>query len=146
MPLSTMPVPQNMKVAGGGTMTFVEGDVYNIAQRLQQVDPSLFLYLHEGSPKPWVVVEKCADGVERFVKRYEELGGHIIEDLRYMLAVPFEQRMKRLEAEADAVNEQLGRMSDEQFEKYADDFLRAGRKSGLLDPNWFTSYRPKVRG
>ena len=134
-----LPVPSNVRTRH--QMASVDADLYNIAERVKQLDPNLVLLLHEGQAKPWVVMERCEDGVERMVKRYEELDSRIIEDLRYMLAVPLDERMKRLDREIEKSNEGFGRMDGETFEKFAFDFMEAGKKSGIIDPNWSRSYR-----
>ena len=119
----------------------VESDVYNICMRVQELDPNLRIVLHENHPKPWVVMERGPDGEERFVSRYEELDARIIENLRYMQAVPLEKRIDELQRQADAENAKHGMMSEERFEKFAYDFQKALVDSNMSNPVWGRSYR-----
>jgi hypothetical protein len=123
-------------MAGDQTLSYVEHDVYNIAERIRQIDSNLRLVLHEGHERPWVVLEVGPDGQERFVSRYEELDARIIDHLLYMLKVPFEERLARLDREIEAANAGFGRMTEEQFERFARDFFDAGVKSNIINPKW----------
>lgn len=125
-------------------MSVVDSDVFNIAERVRELDPSLRVVLHENHERPWVVVERCADGEERFVARYAELDARVVDDLRYMLAVPFDQRLAKVAREAEESNERLGRMTDEQFDRFAWDFKRSLYEANMADFKWGRSYRPKV--
>lgn len=139
-----MPRPENLTVREqqGKKMTMVEGDVYNICSRIKEIDPNLRIVLHEGADKPWVVLEKSVvDGEERFVSRYAELDGRILDDLRYMLAVPFEKRIQKLEHEIEANNSKIGKMTEEQIDQMAHAFKDAAVKSNMIDPVWGRSYR-----
>lgn len=119
----------------------VESDVYNICNRIKELDSNLRVVLHEGHEKPWVVVERGPDNEERFVARYEELDARIIEHLRYIQAVPFEDRVRKLDKEVEEANARHGMMSDERFEEFAHDFHKALVESNLADPVWMKSYR-----
>jgi len=130
---------------GANAMTQVESDVYNICTRVREIDPSLSVVLQEGHPKPWVVMELGIDGEERFVARYEELDARILENLRYMLAVPFEKRLDVLQRQADKENAERGRLTEEKIDQLAHAFYDAGVKSNLIDPKWGKSYR-NVKG
>jgi hypothetical protein len=138
--------PENIHVKGGQRLVMVDSDVYNIAERLKEIDPHLKLVLHEGHEKPWVVVERGLNGVEYFVSRYEELGSHILEHLRYMRAVPLKDRVEKLAREADAANEKMGRWDEEKMDKFAHDFLKAAVESNMIDPKWTRNYALKKRG
>lgn len=133
--------PENLFTANGVSMTHVSSDVYGIAQRVKELDSNLRIVLHEDHPKPWVVVERGPDGEERFVKRFAELDARIIEELQYMRAVPLHRRVAEAEKIEARENEKFGRLTEEQFERLAFDFLKAGRESGILNPKW-TRDRP----
>lgn len=130
-----MPKPVNLNF-GDARLKYVESDLYGIAERIKELDPSLSVVLHEGHSKPWVVVERGSDGDERFVARYEELDSRVLDHLRYIAAVPFEKRIEKLQREANAENKNHGRMTEEQFDRFARDFYDAGKKSGIIDPVW----------
>lgn len=82
----------------------VDGDVYNISERIAEIDPSL--YIDPLDPpvtigdKTWnfAITELCADGVERLVFRTEQLDARILEHVRYLLHVPFAVRFAEAEA------------------------------------------------
>lgn len=142
--------PENMKIAGvdPNTLSVVESDVFDICNRIKEIDPHLFIVLHKGHEKPWVVCEQCLDGVERMVKRYEELTPQVLEDLRYMMAVPYEQREREAQAQIDKENaaRENAWMESEKHERFMWDFRKALEESNMADFKWHRSYRPKVRG
>lgn len=127
------PKPENVKIKGA---TFVSSDLYDIAKRVMALDPRLFIVYHQDQREPYVVMERCDDGVDRFVKRFETLDARVLDALRYMLAVPFEERVKQIDKENKAANDAHDRISEEQFEKFAFEFDRAARRSNMYDPIW----------
>lgn len=134
--------PANITLRDGQKLSVVSSDVYKIADRVKELDPNLRLILHEGHEKPWVVTEFGTDGVEYFVSRYEELGPHIIEHLKYMRSVPLEQRVAKLAQEADKANERLGHWDGDKFEEFSYDFHKAMREANMIMPHWGKSFRP----
>lgn len=136
-----IPRPANLTVHGDKALAPVDGDVFNICNRIKEIDSRLRIVLHEGHQKPWVVLEMCADGEERFVSRYEELDSRILTDLQRMLAVPFMERVEKLSREIDAKNAQHGRMTEEQIDQLAHAFRKAAVESNMIDPKWGRSYR-----
>jgi hypothetical protein len=139
-PLIT-PRPSNLTVPQSAAFVAFESDVYNICARIKEIDPNLRVVLHEGAAEPWVVLELGPDGEERYVKRYAELDARILEDLRYMLAVPFEKRIEALDKQIQENNDKRGKMSEEQMERFAYEFRKAAVESNLIDPVWDRSYR-----
>lgn len=139
------PRPDNLTVHGALQYAPVDADLYNICGRIKELDPNLRVVLHEQHAKPWVVLEKGPDGEERFVARYAELDARVLENLRYMLAVPLDKRLAALEAEEQKNNEKLGHMTEEQIDKMAHAFRDAAVKSNIIDPIWGRSYR-NVKG
>jgi hypothetical protein len=135
------PRPSNLTVPASRRYTAVEADLYNICERIKEIDPNLRVVMHEGRDEPWVVVERGPDGEERFVSRYAELDARVLEDLRYMLAVPFEKRLQVVEAKIKENNDQIGKMSDEQMERFSYEFQKALVESQISDPVWMKSYR-----
>ena len=139
----TVPMPHTIRVPHGAKVPkMVEHDVYNIAQRIKEIDSRLFLMLFEGAKKPWVIYEDTETGPQ-VVQRYEELTPQILDDLRYMQAVPFTERVKKLSDEIDRENERLGKMDPETFERFAYDFRKAMVYANMIDTPDFTS-RPFV--
>jgi hypothetical protein len=128
------PRPENLRMKGA---THVSSDLYDICNRIREVDPSLFIVYHpDHQTHPYVVMEHCRDGEDRIVKRYATLDARVLEDLRYMLAVPFDERWKRIAAEVDAANEKIGKMDEEKMDRFMWEFDRAARRSNMYDPVW----------
>lgn len=133
-----MPVPENLKAKRA---RMVDSDLYNICERIREVDPNLFLVYHEDHKEPWVVMEHCADNTDRLVSRYEDLGAHILDDVRYMLHVPFEKRLAETEKRIELENAKFDGLSEEAMENFLYVFDKAARRSNLYNPIWGKNYR-----
>lgn len=135
MSITVIGRPDNLRYSGNAKMQLVESDVYNVCNRIKEIDPNLFVVLHEGHAEPFVVVEKCVDGEERLVKRYAELTPQILTDLRRMLSIPWEQRWKALAAEVDKHNEDMGNswMESEGHERFVWEMRNALHESNIAD-------------
>lgn len=79
----------------------VESDMYDICNRVKEIDPSLFIVLLQSQEKGYVyaIMEKCEDGVERLVYKVKELDERVLERLRYLMKYPLTERMAELEKE-----------------------------------------------
>lgn len=119
-----------------GEIKAVSGDIYNICERIKEIDRNLFIVHHEGHERPFVVMENCVDGEERMVSRYERLDASILEDLQRMLRIPFEQRMETLIKKIDAENAAKEREWEESeaHEKFIWDMKNALRDSNIASP------------
>jgi hypothetical protein len=136
-------IPSNLRIDMSGDrrgVMVVDSDLYKIADRIKEIDPNLYIVFHEKHPQPFTIMENCKDGVSRFVARYEELDQRILDDLRYMLSVPFDERLKRVEREIDAKNAALEAIDDETLDWLASEMRRDLVKSGFSTPIGFTSY------
>ncbi len=144
MSLITVGAPDNVKIAGVNprALKLVESDVYNIAQRVKEIDRNLYIVVHEGHERPFVVMEHALDGAERMVSRYAELTPAILEDLRYMLAVPFEKRFAELTKKIDAENEanENAWMESEKHDRFTWEFRKALEESNMTDFMWTRVY------
>ena len=127
--------PDNLRYSGNEKMQLVESDVYNVCERIKEIDPNLFVVLHPDHPEPFVVVESCRDGEERLVKRYAELTPQILTDLRRMLSIPWEQRWKALAAEVDKHNRDMedAWMESEAHDRFVWEMRDALQKSNIAD-------------
>jgi hypothetical protein len=97
--------PQNLRGETRGQ--FVESDVFNICNRLREVDRSLYVYDFGRDARPrYSVCEMCRDGVERLVYRVNELDARVVEHVQYLLHVPFETRFAQAEALETKHNEE----------------------------------------
>lgn len=118
----TLPAPSNLRVPRGTQTTLVESDVFNICERVKEISPSLYIFAIDPPQQKgdrtyrYAVCEHCADGVERLVIRVEELDARLIDNLRYMLAVPMSERLDRLEAQEREADEK--RKEDQLSEMY----------------------------
>lgn len=142
-------VPENVMLPRSTTrrMKVVTSDVYNICDRIKQIDRRLMVVLQENHPEPWAVMENCADGNVRMVARYEALDARILDDLQRMLAIPYLERFRILSEKIDkenADNEKIN-MDTEANEKLAFEFRRALRDSNIEPAVRFTSTRPIKR-
>lgn len=139
MPSTIVPTPMGLQL-NGQYCRFVESDVYNVVNRMKEIDPNLYVILHEGHDMPWVVMEKCADGEVRMVKRYEELTPTILDDLRRMLAVPFQKRIDEMQREADAMNDAAKRHREsDDYQEFLWDFKKTLYECGFTHDRNYTS-------
>lgn len=138
--------PTNIRTRKGERLLHVGSDVYNICERVKEIDTRLSIIVHEGREKPFVVIERCDDGVERMVARYAELDARILEDLRRMLAIPATERVEKLQRQIDRENAENDKMDPEKWERFTYEFQKALVDSNLSTPVWFKSYRPRPRG
>lgn len=103
--------PINMRVDHSGA-TLVESDVYNICERLREIDPALTVHVNpDGHHFPFSIQHKDKAGNEYLVCGVEALDARVIDKVNHMLRVPFEKRYAeavRLEDKAreDADKEQ----------------------------------------
>lgn len=129
--------PDQIKVAGtkGHKIHWVDQDVLGIVQRVKEIDPNLSIILHENHRHPFVVMEQCVDGSCRMVSRYAALDARILDDLRYMLSVPFDKRFEALTRRIDAENEaQEHKWQDsEQWDEFVWNFRQALRDANMAD-------------
>lgn len=139
-------VPDNLRLdVSGNKPALIESDLWNIAERIKEIDPSLIVVFHEGHKEPFTIMEQCADGVTRFVARYAELDQRILEDLRYMARVPFDERMKIVERKIDKANAELEGTDPEVMDWLATEMRRELKKAGMIDPvgETFYGFNPK---
>ncbi len=124
----------------------VEGDVYNICERIRDIDPRLFIVQLEGDDRcAYAIMEHCDDGVDRMVYKATELDQRILKKLEYMRQVPFEQRLQAIEADIDREEaEQRERESEELFQKLGLPMQRQFAHDGFTDP-WGPSFAKRSR-
>jgi len=127
-------IPSNLKLDVSGDQTammMVDSDLYNIAERIKEIDPNLYIVYHEKHEKPFTVMENCTDGVTRFVARYEELDSRVLDHLRYIASVPFDERLKKAEAEVDAAAAAYESIDEETLDWLAFEMRKDLRKYGI---------------
>lgn len=102
--------PSNLHLRPSARAKFVSGDVLDISKRLAEVSPNLYLVelSEDGRDQAaWCVMEHCADGVQRMVKKYQELDQRMLTDVQRMLSIPLEHRAAAAQADIDAENAKL---------------------------------------
>lgn len=111
--------PSNLEVPYGYSDVHVDGDLYNICERVKEISPDLFIIpLPEGSG-PWrfSIGERCKDGVERLVFHTRELDGRVVDELRRIMAMPLNERLRKLEQEEHQFDaDERERQLDELYE------------------------------
>ena len=130
-----MPAPENLLLSGGQKSMLVESDVFDICERVREIDPNLFIVtldhpVHE--PYRFAVMENCPDNCARMVKRYEELDARVIDDLRYFAAKPLPERLREIERNED---KEKAEMHERELEEMYDAF--GGAMWSQLDHDGF---------
>lgn len=92
-------MPSNLVVPEGVVAESVESDLYSICERVKEISESLHIVLLKGDPRGmnFAIMERCEDGVARLIYKVKELDARVLERLRYLMAVPFEQRFEQVE-------------------------------------------------
>ena len=135
--------PENLRLHQKYEIT---SDVYNICQRVKELDPNLLIVVHPKHPQPYVVMERGPDHVDRFVARFEELDDRVIQRLQHMLAVPLEHRIAEIDRLNNEENDARGRMTDEQKENVFGELRVAAVKDGMMNPVWSKNPAGKLKG
>lgn len=123
-------VPTNIRLPEGSRATHVESDLYNIAERLREIDPNYRLTLleHADGRAVWSVNELTRDGKEALIFRVgpgceiDELDARVISKVQYLRAVPVHERLAKIERE---VAQEKAKRAEEQAEAM---YARLGEK------------------
>lgn len=134
--------PNNLHFAEDVKATIIEADLYNICERLREVDPSLFIILLEdGNDHRFTIMEKCDDGWDRLVWSVDALDARVIDKARYLKSVPFEHRVDEAEkVEARMIAEKEAEAFEEFYDKLGGPMKRQFAHDGFIDPINSTSY------
>lgn len=100
--LPTTNLPLNLSLPPGTTATYVDADMFDICERVREISPSLLIVLleHSGTDTmAYAIMEQCADGAARLIFKVPQLDGRVLDKLRELMAVPFEERYRRVEEE-----------------------------------------------
>jgi hypothetical protein len=130
--------PSNLHLKPSVKTRFVESDVFDICHRLAEISPRLYLVELTDTEQPdraaWVVMEACADGVQRRVNKYQELDQRMLEDVQKMLRIPFEHRVAAAAAEIDAHNAKIETDAiDRLYETMGERFRYQLHRNGFID-------------
>jgi hypothetical protein len=130
--------PTNLVVSAGSRGRVLTSDVYDICHRVAELDDALYIVeLDHDDPRPYryIVMERCADGVDRMALRVKagELDGRVIEKLRYQLGVPFRDRVAKLEREGQEWEaKHREEESDRLYESIGGEFHRELERCGFI--------------
>ena len=113
--------PSNLQFHDGVTVRTIDSDLFDISSRIEEISDRLFIVVaDDGSSHQFIIMENCDDGVARRIFKCDELDNRLLEKLRYIMGVPFEERyaiavkeMEKYEAEkeqeaADELYERMG--------------------------------------
>lgn len=111
--------PTNLHLKPGIKQRFVDSDLYDICNRIQEVHPSLYINeLSKGDLAVWAIMENCEDGVQRLVYKTDCLDARVLTKVQRMLKIPLEQRFAEAEREeAKLKAEAKERELDELYER-----------------------------
>jgi hypothetical protein len=99
--------PSNIKTGGRFHVEAVSGDMYDIANRLAELNPRLFISILEDRapdalhPVVYVIMEQTNRGTEEVVFKCYQLDARVLEHVSYLMKVPFAQRFAEAEKELD---------------------------------------------
>jgi hypothetical protein len=138
--------PGNLQVGGRYRDVPVTGDVYMICDRVQQEFGDLILIRGvEDTAKgelAYAILERTSTG-EKLVYMTKALDERIITNIKYLLAVPFEDRLAHAEKlEAKAEKEQKDDEFEKLYEELGGPMLRQLEHDGFIETRG-TSY-PKL--
>lgn len=137
--------PNNLHFAADVRATIVESDLYNICERIKEIDPRLFIVVldsryNEGYS--FSIMEHCEDGVDRLIWRVKELDQRVLHKAEYLRSIPFEQRFEEAEKlEAKMKAEGDAESFNELYENLGRPMLRQLEHDGFIDPRNYTSHR-----
>lgn len=132
--------PSNIKVGGRFHVEAVTGDLYNISERLRELNPRLFINVMEDRhpnalhPITYVIMEQTSRGTEEVVFKCHYLDARVLEHVRYLMHVPFEKRYAEAEKELDKYEaEQHQTQLDELTEDVGLELRHELRRLGFTD-------------
>lgn len=139
--------PNNLHFGVDVRATIVDGDLYNICERIKEVDPRLFIVVLDKKSDDdysFAIMEHCDDGWDRLVWRVKELDQRVLTKAERLRKIPFERRMEEAEAmEARMKAEDEADAFNELYERLGAPMRRELANTGFIDPINYTSV-PKV--
>lgn len=127
--------PSNLEVPPEMRNAYVEGDLFNICERVAEVSPHLGIIPLPEARHPWkyAIVEHCRDGVERLVFEVRELDGRVIQELHRIMAKPLSERVKDVEAmEHQWEAEEVERELEDMYERFGRDMWSQLEHDGFV--------------
>jgi hypothetical protein len=101
--------PTNLHLLPGTKVRYVSNDVFNIAGRLREISPRLYILelernSSEGSMFGYSIMEQCHDGVDRLVFRVSKgqlTQRHVLDRIGYLMSKDLHTRIAILDAERE---------------------------------------------
>lgn len=137
----------------------VTGDMFNIAERIGEISPRLYILEVERNTKEsqswgFMIMEHCEDGVDRLVFRATKSGtksrdgggldGRVLERLRYMMSLGLHERIAILDRDREKwEKEQAEAASEELYERMGGQMHIELERSGFIQRP--VSYSPMNR-
>lgn len=139
--------PSNLSLSPEVRTALVESDLYDICERIKELSPDLkIIHLMDGENQSFVIMETGKDGKEYYVMKASVLDARIIERLRYLLHVPFADRIKELEAANQAYEEARHEQElDSLYDRVGRPMWTELEKTGFIDRPVSYPKRPKRR-
>ena len=126
--------PSNLHLRPSTKVRYVDGDMFGICEQLAEISPRLYIVeLTEADKGCYSIMESCDDGVQRQVIKVQALDGRVLEQVRYLLHVPFEHRLAAIDAEnAKHEADHHQAILDETYEKMGGQFRRQLEHDGFI--------------
>lgn len=135
--------PNNLHFASDVRATIIDGDLYNICERIKEVDPRLFIVVldkQDNDEYSFAIMEHCDDGWDRLVWRVKELDQRVLKKAEYLRKVPFERRLEEAEAmEARMKAEEDEASFNDLYERLGRPMRRQLIHDGFVDPKTYSS-------
>jgi hypothetical protein len=127
--------PSNLHLRPSVKTRYVDGDMFDICERLAEISTRLYIVeLVDDGKAAYAIMEHADDGVQRLVMKVKELDARILEKVRYMLHVPFAQRLAAVDAEnAKYEADHHERILDETYERMGGQFRRQLWHDGFIE-------------
>jgi hypothetical protein len=129
--------PANLHLRDSTKARFVDGDMFDICGRLAEISPRLYIVeLTDADNAAYVIMESCDDLVQRQVYKLEkgqELDARVLTKVQYLLNVPFEHRLKVIDAEnAKYEADHHENILEETYEKMGGQFRKQLEHDGFI--------------
>lgn len=108
--LSVAGVPTNLRLPEGSTLAYCEPDLYNICERLRELDEALSVIVmkDDAGGAAFAITERTRQGVEELVMRVgpgckiDALDARVIEHIEWIRRIPAAERAAQIEREIAA--------------------------------------------
>jgi hypothetical protein len=150
LPIST---PTNIRFDGAASGRFrveeITSDMYNISERLKEIDPNLYVLLREdramGAKAFTIMWSRETD--DELVLTCRRLDARVIEHVQYLMKVPLERRFNEACKIIDKLEaEKAEDEKDELVEKLGLPMIRELQRCGFIDTRGGFQHQPRNFG